>query len=144
MMITEHEPVLVTQKFSVPVQKVWKAITNPDQMKAWFFENIPDFKPEVGFNTRFNVDSGEHHFMHLWEITEVIPGKRIVYNWRYEGYPGNSFVVFELFDEDKRTCLKLSHLGVASFPDDIPEFTRESCLGGWNYFIKNRLKTYLE
>jgi hypothetical protein len=30
------------------------------------------------------------------------------------------------------------------FPDDIPEFRRESCIGGWNYFINHRLKEYLD
>jgi len=31
-----------------------------------------------------------------------------------------------------------------SFPLDIPEFKRESCVEGWTYFIKKRLKEYLD
>ena len=43
------------------------------------FNNIEDFKPKVGFKTRFNVKSEERNFLHLWEITEVDPFKKIVY-----------------------------------------------------------------
>jgi hypothetical protein len=31
-----------------------------------------------------------------------------------------------------------------SFPGHIPEFKRESCLAGWQYFIRERLKKFLE
>jgi len=30
------------------------------------------------------------------------------------------------------------------FPDDIPEFKRESGVEGWNYLIKKSLKAFLE
>jgi len=30
------------------------------------------------------------------------------------------------------------------FDDSIPEFKRESCIGGWNYFLKERLFNYLK
>ena len=54
-------------------------------MKEWFFGNIPDFKPEVGFKTQFNVNVPRRDFMHLWEVTKVIPNKMIVTNWKFEG-----------------------------------------------------------
>lgn len=62
----------------------------------------------------------------------------------YEGYPGDSFVSFELSDEGDKTWLRLTHQVTESFPQDIPEFTRESCLGGWNFFIGENLKEFLE
>jgi hypothetical protein len=31
-----------------------------------------------------------------------------------------------------------------TFPDDIPEFRRDSCIGGWEYLIQKSLKEYLE
>lgn len=45
-------------------------------MKQWFFENIPAFQPEIGFEIRFNVNSGEINFLHVWNITDVIPYKK--------------------------------------------------------------------
>jgi hypothetical protein len=42
------------------------------------------------------------------------------------------------------TKLTLTARVVEDFDDSIPEFKRESCVAGWNYFIKERLSDYLE
>ena len=52
-------------------------------MRKWYFENIPSFKPEVGFKTQFNVQSQHRNFLHIWKVTEVVPKKMITYNWKY-------------------------------------------------------------
>lgn len=137
------EPVIVRQTFNTTVDAVWSAVTEVDLMRKWYFENIPDFKPEVGFETQFNVESGDRNFMHLWKVTEVVPSKRISYDWRFEGYPGDSFVTFDLFEKGDSTTLRLTVTVREDFPDDIPEFKRQSCIAGWEYFIKGRLKEYL-
>lgn len=138
------EPVIVEETFAVLADIVWRAITDVDEMTRWFFDNIPSFKSEVGFKTQFTVRSGERAFRHLWEITEVLPMRKIVYSWKYEGYPGEASVLFELTPEGKSTRLKLTNIVLEDFPDDIPEFKRESCVAGWEYFIQGRLKEYLE
>jgi hypothetical protein len=48
-------PIVVQQSFNVPKAMLWDAITKRDQMIQWFFEDIPEFKAEVGFTTQFNV-----------------------------------------------------------------------------------------
>lgn len=140
----DDAPIVVEQVFSVQIEALWTAITKIDQMTQWYFENIPAFKAEVGFETRFDVQSGERIFPHRWKVTEVMPLKKLAYNWKYDGYPGDSFVVFELFRQDGLTKLRLTHHVTESFPQDIPEFTRESSIAGWNYFLKKRLKEFLE
>ena len=125
----QKEPIIVEQHFEKTMSVVWKAITEPDQMIKWFFENIPDFRPEVGFKTQFNVQSGERNFLHLWEIIDVDQGKKIVYDWRYQEYTGIGKVTFELEEKNGQTVLKLTNEGLESFPADIPEFTKESCVG---------------
>jgi len=138
------EPVVVEQTYHTSIDAVWTAITEIDQMRQWYFENIPSFKPEVGFKTRFNVQSQGRDFLHIWQVTEVVPLKKIKYNWNYENYPGDSFVVFELFKENDETKLRLTAQVKESFPEDIPEFSRKSCVEGWTFFIKKRLREYLE
>ncbi len=137
------EPVVVQQTFHRPPADVWKAITDANLMKQWFFENMEEFVPEKDFETQFNVVSNNRDFLHLWKLTEVVPLKRIVYNWKYKGYDGNSYVSFELFDHKEGTLLKLTHTVTKNFPQDIEEFRRESCVAGWEYFIQNRLKSFL-
>lgn len=138
------EPVVVEQAFNQDVDIVWKAITEIDRMRKWFFKNIPSFKPEVGFKTHFNVESQERNFLHRWEIIEVVHEKRISYNWKYDDYSGDSNVVLELSPLNDGTNLKLTHHVLENFSEDIPEFSRESCLQGWEFFIKNNLKDYFE
>jgi len=139
-----EEPIIVEQTFNTSVDTVWNAITRIDQMRQWYFENIPSFKPEVGFETRFNVQSQDRNFKHLWKVQAAIPGKMITYSWKYEKYAGNSFVKFELFEENKMTKLILTHQVLEDFPDDIPEFKRESGVEGWTFFINNSLKEFLD
>jgi uncharacterized protein YndB with AHSA1/START domain len=138
------EPVIVEQTFNTSIDTVWKSITEIDQMRQWYFENIPSFKPEVGFETQFNVQSQDRNFPHMWKVTEVVPLKMITYNWKYEGYSGDSFVTFELFKQNNLTKLRLTHQVQECFPEDIPEFSRESGVEGWTFFIKKSLKEYLE
>ena len=143
-MRTDEEPVVVEQTFHVPVETVWNAITDVELMRQWFFDNIPEFKAEVGFETRFNVSTGERDFLHVWTVTEAIPQTKLVYNWRYPDYPGDSFVIFELSDQGGSTKLTVRTDVREDFPDEIPEFKRESCEAGWQYFIQQNLKRFLE
>ena len=87
-------PVVVEKVFDASPEVVWKAITNRDQMKAWYFENLNSFKPEVGFQTQFNVRAGDKDYLHLWTVTAVVPGRKLAYAWKYAGYPGESLVTF--------------------------------------------------
>ena len=75
---------------------------------------------------------------------EVEINKRISYNWKYEGYDGDSFVHFELFPDGEGTKVKLTTEIIEDFPQDIPEFKIESCIGGWKYFINKSLPQYIE
>jgi len=141
-----NQPIIVEQTFNTSINNVWNAITKVDQMKQWFFENIESFKPEVGFETQFNVQSQDRNrnFLHLWKLTEVAPMKKITYSWKYGGLPGDSFVMFELLEQNDQTKLRLTHKVMESFPEDIPEFSRERGIEGWNYFIRKSLKEFLE
>jgi len=143
-MRVSDEPVVIERTFDATADAVWKAITELDRMRQWYFENIPSFEPEVGFRTQFSVRSGERDFVHVWTVTEAVPRKRIAYEWRYEGLAGDSTVVWELTEEGEATRLRLAVEVREDFPDEIPEFRRESCVAGWEYFIGERLKGYLD
>lgn len=97
--MSQLQPIVVEQDYGVCKKTLWKAITDHKHMLNWFFDNIPEFKPEVGFETQFNVNSGERDFLHLWKITEVVPEQKIVYDWRYRDLPGEGKVTFEVFEE---------------------------------------------
>jgi len=52
-------------------------------------------------------------------------------------------VIFELTGIGNKTKLTVTNIVTQDFDDSIPEFKRESCIGGWNYFIKERLVQFL-
>ena len=143
-MTTSNEPVIIERNFNIPVVKVWKAITDRDQMAKWYFD-LKEFKPEVGFEFGFEGGPPGKIYIHKCKITEVVYCKRITYSWRYEGYEGISYVTFELFaDGDNQTRLKLTHAGLETFPQSNPDLAKHNFVAGWTDIIGRSLKEYLE
>jgi uncharacterized protein YndB with AHSA1/START domain len=136
------EPFVIERTYNAPIDKVWQAITDKDKMKQWYFD-LKEFKPEVGFEFQFTGGTEENKYLHICKITEVTPGKKLTHSWKYDGYPGESFVTFELFDEGDKTRLKLTHAGLETFPQG-KDFARESFTAGWTYIIGKSLTEFLE
>jgi uncharacterized protein YndB with AHSA1/START domain len=136
------DAVVLERTFNAPVTRVWKALTDVDQMREWYFD-LKAFKPEVGFEFGFVVDHGGHTYDHRCRITEVIPQKKIAYTWRYHGHDGESLVTFELFAEGEKTRLKLTHEGLDTFPK-TGAFARENFEKGWAQIIGSELKQFVE
>lgn len=137
------QPILIEQTYNAPIEKVWKAITDKEQMKEWYF-SLDAFKPEPGFEFQFYGEGRKgEKYLHRCKITQVIPGQKLQYSWTYEGHQGYSLLTFELFDDGKTTKLTLTHEGVETFPDS-PDFARESFLEGWTYITGTSLKNFLE
>jgi len=143
-MKSSDPPVVVEYEFNTTVQKAWSAINDLDEMRQWYFDKIKDFKPEIGFKTQFAVQVEDRTFTHLWEVSEVIPHEKITYNWKYLEYLGSGDVSFELIPAQEHVMVKLVVTLIEDYPDHIPEFKRESCTQGWEYFIGHNLKTFLE
>lgn len=136
-------PLIKESLFNTPPAKVWQAITDREQMKHWYFD-LADFKADVGFQFRFEGGPDGRTYLHLCEVTEVIPGKKLTYSWRYDGYPGNSVVTWELFEDRAGTRLKLTHAGLETFPADNPDLAASNFVAGWDEIIGNSLKNFLE
>lgn len=138
------EPIVIERLFNASASKVWKAITDKNEMKNWYFD-LAEFKAETGFKFQFfGGPSPGKQYLHLCEITEVIPGKKLTYSWRYDGYPGNSFVTFELIEQGNKTLLTLTHAGIETFPKENPDFAIGNFAEGWNHIVHTSLKEYLE
>lgn len=139
----KNEPFVIERIFNAPIEKVWKAITDKEQMKQWYFD-LDDFKPEVGFEFQFEGGKDGNCYLHLCKITEVVPGKKITYSWRYDGYEGNSFVTWELFEDGNKTRLRLTHAGLETFPASNPDLAKENFVQGWTHIVGTSLKDFLE
>jgi len=138
----ENFPVIVEAIYEASAASVWRALTDNSEMKNWYF-HLADFKPEVGFRFQFEGGNENKTFTHLCEITEVIPGEKIAYTWKYEGYPGCSEVTFQLIPEGDKTRIKVTHEGLETFPPS-PDFAKENFREGWNAIIGTNLKKFVE
>jgi uncharacterized protein YndB with AHSA1/START domain len=139
----KQESFVIERILDATIKKVWEALTDTNEMKQWYFD-IASFKPEVGFEFEFTAGSPEKNYLHKCKVTEVVAGKKLSYSWRYDGHPGNSIVTFELFEEGKKTRLKLTHEGLETFPNHLADFTKESFAKGWTHIVGISLKDFVE
>jgi uncharacterized protein YndB with AHSA1/START domain len=138
------EPFVIERSYNAPIEKVWNAISNPDQMRQWYFP-VSGFKPQVGFEFHFtgNGSKGEE-YIHECKVLEAKPMEKLQYSWSYKGHEGYSVLTFELFPEGSGTRLKLTHEGLESFAGNGPDFQPASFAMGWTEITGKMLKEYVE
>ncbi len=137
------EPFVIERTYNAPVSAVWAAISQKEKMKQWYFD-LAEFTAAVRFEFRFTGGSEDRQFVHICTVTRVEENKVLAYTWRYDGYPGISEVIFELFDEGDNTRVRLTHTGLESFPvTPFKDFAKENFAAGWTHIIGTSLKEYL-
>jgi uncharacterized protein YndB with AHSA1/START domain len=136
------EPVVIDRTLNAPVERVWNALTDVDQMRQWYF-NLKEFKAKVGFEFEVVVEHEDNRYHHLCRVAEVIPKRRIAYTWRYKGVPGDSLVTFELSAQADTTRLKLTHSGIETFPK-TPAYARKNFEAGWTQIVHSELRQFVE
>jgi len=136
------DAVIVERTLNAPVARVWKALTDVDQMREWYFD-LKEFKPEVGFEFEFVIEHEGNNYHHLCRVVQVIPERKIAYTWCYKGEPGDSLVSIELSPESEKTRLKLTHTGIETFPK-TPAYARKNFEQGWTQIIGTELKQFVE
>jgi len=141
----KNEPIVVERTYHAPVKAVWEAITDVDKMRQWYFPSLDELVAEVGFETRFDVWHDDKIFVHIWKVKEVEPLKKISYEWKFGGYPGDSVVSWELFSDGEGTRIVLTHTSVETFRGDLhPDLAVHNFVAGWTDFIGKKLKDFVE
>ena len=140
----QNKPLEIERTFPAPVSVIWKALTDKEEMRNWYFD-LPEFEAVTGTEFRFWGGPDEKsQYLHICKITEVIPEKKISYSWRYDGHTGNTLVSFELTENDRQTTVKLTHSGLETFPTEVADFKRSNFEEGWTWIIGTSLKEYIE
>lgn len=140
--LNDDDTIVIEKLFQANIDDVWKALTDKDQMKQWYFD-LKEFKAEKGFVFEFTAGDEHKKWKHRCQIIEVITYKKISYTWQYPGYEGISLVTWELFKEEGGTKVVLKHFGLDTFPPEVPELHRRNFLEGWNTIIGESLENYL-
>jgi uncharacterized protein YndB with AHSA1/START domain len=139
-----NTPIIVEVTVNASVDKVWKAITDKNEMKLWYFD-IPDFTLAVGQVFNFYEPGGENKYHHQGEILDSIPNQKLKHTWTYPDLSTEkTIVIWELQPEDENTRVRLTHEDINHFHDLGSSFSRESFTEGWNKIITQNLKSHVE
>ncbi len=65
---------LLKRVYRAPAERVWKALTNEEDMRKWYFD-VSGFKPEVGYEFEFTGGTETEQWRHLCKVIAVEPGK---------------------------------------------------------------------
>jgi uncharacterized protein YndB with AHSA1/START domain len=138
---------VINRVFDLPVSKVWKALTVPEEFKKWwgpkdFTCPYSQMEARVGgkyLSCMLGPDGKEYWSTGV--VKEFIPEKKLVLTDHFSdkngniisgsdyGLPGNwpqeLLISFELEEADGATKLRLQHEG-------IPDEMYEDCKKGWN------------
>lgn len=141
---SQHGPIVKEALLDATPEKVWKAITDKEEMKQWYFD-LKEFKAVPGFEFQFEGGPEDRIYIHQCKVVEVIPIEKLSYTWSYKGFQGSTIVIFELFEEGERTRLKLTHEGLESFEvNNNPDLDRKNFDAGWTHIVGTSIKNYIE
>ena len=151
--VTTDQDSLITEiDIAAPAERVFKALTDPSQLKRWFTS------PECPAKT-WNMDArlggkydyatekgsivvnGVSEFKCHGEITAIDPPKLLVYTWIanwHDDKQRKTTVRWELESRGKATHVKVTHSGLAS-----EKVAREDYRGGWPGVLEG-LKKFVE
>ncbi|MFW5687844.1 MAG: SRPBCC family protein [Bacteroidota bacterium] len=121
---------------------VWAALTDPKQMKQWYFD-IPDFTLLTDATFNFYEPGDGRQFHHRCTIREIIPEKKLSHTWTHPSHSkGESEVTWLLKEENGATHITLQHEGIENLADGGPAFAHENFQVGWEEIISS-LKNHI-
>jgi uncharacterized protein YndB with AHSA1/START domain len=139
-----NNPIVVEAKYHASPEKVWRAITDKEQMKQWYFD-IPDFDLKSNSIFNFYEPGSEKKFHHRCTIKEIVPNRKFQHTWTYPNrIKGESLVTWEMAQAGEYTSVTLTHEGIENFAEAGNDFARENFVGGWNEIVGRLLKEFLE
>ena len=143
---TQNE-LVIYRVFDIPINKVWKALTEPEEFKKWWGPKgftCPSSKMEARVGAKYlNCMKGPDgkEYWSTGTVKELIPGKKLMVTDSFSDSQGNIktaaehglkgdwpkelLINFELEEADGSTKLRLQHEGV---PDEM----HDECKQGWN------------
>jgi uncharacterized protein YndB with AHSA1/START domain len=112
-----------------PPETVFRFLTDPVQYVRWKGK-LAEIEPRAG--GKFRVEFGGGKDIAAGKYVEVVPGRRVVFTWGWEGNemvpPGSSTVEIDLEAMGSGTRLRLVHRG-------LPQEAIASHSEGWDYFL---------
>ncbi len=139
------EKLVLVRTFNAPIERVYAAWTDAEQMKRWFAPgdmSVPQAEADVREGGRYRVQMQETGSDGAFHTTggvyrEVVPNERLVFTWKWEGSELETLVTlnFKALSANE-TELTLTHEGFDN------EDTRKKHAQGWGGCLAN-LESFL-
>ncbi len=130
--------------YNVPVERVWQALTSPEQIREWCFD-VPEFSTSEGSEFEFRKLGRKRMFLHRCKVLESSDHTLLRYTWSYpELMPGESIVTWELIPRGSATSVRLTHQDLLNHKEGGEPFNIARFDAGWNDVLKQSLANYLE
>jgi uncharacterized protein YndB with AHSA1/START domain len=128
----------MSRTVAVPAERVWRALTDPAALAAWFWPRRFDPTAEVDLRVggRYRIDGPAVGMAVSGEYVTVEPPHKLVFTWRWDGEAEETLVTIELTPVAAGTELALRH---ERFGDDA---SRDNHSQGWHDCL-DRLPDYL-
>lgn len=137
------EPIIISFTFDTPIDTVWKALSEEDQLKKWYFP-VENYQFEIGKEFTFYESAETKTYLHKARFLNIIDHKLIEYTWEHPSHSkGTSIVRWELQEDGDKTKVTLTHTGTESFIDAGPAFTKANYEMGWNAIVGTMLRNHL-
>jgi uncharacterized protein YndB with AHSA1/START domain len=126
-------------------EKVYAALTDPQQLVAWFPEAIEEGTLEVGQQPLFIFNGGSHKSRIF--VVDARPFEYFSYRW-VPGAVGttgdvlaasSTLVEFFVVEQADGTKVTVKESGFSTLPPDVAETSFKQNSGGWE-FMMNRLE----
>ena len=125
----------VEKEYNHPIEKVWRAITNPEAIAKWFIPG--DFKPVVGSEYSF----ANEYTKVRGKIINLEEPVLMVYSWIKEDTEIETIVSWKLKETESGTKLTILHEGIEKYKDHPDLYKRNE--EGWNMVLR-LVENYLE
>ena len=136
------EPVVKEITIDAPASRVWKALTDPEQIVKWLMPP-ENFKLEVGNKFKMEGNNKGRIIPHFCKIIEIVPERKLSYTWAVENMLSETLVTYEIENLGETTKLTLTHSGWDKVTLMESPATRADYSGGWEFVIPG-LKKYIE
>ncbi|MBI1880026.1 MAG: SRPBCC domain-containing protein [Chloroflexi bacterium] len=121
-------------------EKVWRAITQPEQFSKWFGDRVQFDRLAAGEAMTFFV--GDETGPGIIAIVE--PPERFAFHWTAEpGYPVETLVTFHLETVPEGTRITVTETGFEALPEEVRHIPFERNNEGWGIQMDN-IAAYLQ
>ena len=139
----QEKQIVVSRSFEAPLEVLWKAWTEPEQMKQWMAPEgmeLPVVEADVRVGGAYQIQmlSPEGNtYTAYGKYREITPPERLVYTWSWKEEPhndiGETVITVTLADADGATEVTMHHEGLPT------EERRKGHEEGWTSCL-NRLE----